>query len=193
MKFLTLIFTIVLCFTGFSQFTKEEIKAVRIKIGKGVSYSYDNHKGILWVQSKQVTIEGSSYFYLYYGLKKQNDSIVRTALRVKSRLHRTGWIFANSVSFALMTYKEEDKGRVTSVSYSDKSPARDVYSGGYIQEILDNVVSYELIDLLKYAIENKRMITVRFTGDEKYTEQAIFAARLKGLTAFFDSMNTYSE
>lgn len=191
MKNSVLLIFILLCFNSISQFTKQEIKVIKGEIGKGVIYSYDNHKGILWIKSKKVTIEGSSYFYFYYGLQKENDKIVRLPTRIKSRLHRTNWIFANKVSFALMRYKEEDKGKVIKASYSDNNPATHVFNGGYIEEILDNTTPPDLITLLKYAIENKRMITVRFTGKEKYTEQAIFASRLNGLTYFFNSMGTY--
>jgi hypothetical protein len=66
-----------------------------------------------------------------------------------------------------------------------------VFSGGYIEEILDNTSYSDLITLMQYTIENKRMITLRFTGKDKYMQQAIFAARLNGLTYFFNSIDTY--
>ena len=90
-----------------------------------------------------------------------------------------------------MRYKEEDKDQVIKASYYDSNPATRIFSGGYIEEILDNRAPTDIITLMKYAIENNRMITVRFTGDSKYTENAILPMRLNRLTNFFDSINTY--
>lgn len=193
MRNFVLTLLVFVSFGSIGQFTKEEIKSIRTQIGKGVVYKYDRVKGIIWINSKNVVIEKSSYFHLYYGLLKINGSIIRTPIRIRARLHRMGWIFANEVTIALLKHKEEDDGKIVKASYSDENPVRDVYSGGYIQEVLDGIASDDLISLLKYAIENKRMIIIRFSGDQKYTEQAMFSSRLKSLPVFFEKMNVYSE
>ncbi len=172
-------------------FTQQDMVEIKPFLGKGINAVYDEHEGILWISSEDIYIDQPDSYSsisvsmkLYFGLRKYNDQIRMTPLRLMNEIQVPEWVFFNQISFLYGTLAEKRDGTRKKFQLTDMQTDTEVLRNGLVRETSDVAIYEDMTELIRLMISEPKPLDIRYSGDEKYYER-FHAVRLKEFSKRF--------
>ncbi|MGK4566769.1 hypothetical protein [Flavobacterium sp. 3HN19-14] len=141
---------------------------------KGVIIENDFHENITWIKSKPIPLVRKdftvnalevTFIQIYFGLKVVDGKQTMTPIHIVNNYKSSDWIFFDEVSYLLGSGKEIRQGKGVTFKITDDDTNRDVNRG--VSEFSDVIAGDSAIAFIKYVLENKTGLNVRYLNTHK--------------------------
>lgn len=185
MKRLIILFTLLLIISNITnaQFDREHIKSIKKSLPRGLSMKVDQMEGVIWITSKKILTRLSqegNYIQFYFAISELGKI---GPLRIVNSITTDSWVFMNKATYLVGGSKMNKDGTQKRFEISLGDVYRNVNTSGSVTEKSDVSCSDDIIEFMKYQIEKRAFITIRYSGKESYIERPIFGGKAANIFA----------